>query len=204
LYTATAAAPETTEDRILAAAERSMERYGLRRVSMNDVAAEAGLSRGSVYRYFPDRDALVDAVLARTAERFVAASKAAVDRGRTLADQVAEGAVFIVRHRRDAELALHLDAERDTLLATLLTARSDYLLEQWVEFWLPRLEQAQARGEVRARLDRRQAAEWIVRMLFSFAVLPSVTVDLADDPAVRTFVTTHLVRGLAPQKGTRG
>ena len=50
-----------------------MARYGLR-VSMRDVAAEAGLSRGSVYRYFRDRDALVDAVLERTADRFVAAA----------------------------------------------------------------------------------------------------------------------------------
>ena len=79
----------TAPDRILDAAERCMARYGLR-VSMRDVAAEAGLSRGSVYRYYADRDALVAAVLARTAERFVAASATAVDSHDTLADQVAE------------------------------------------------------------------------------------------------------------------
>ena len=76
------------------------------------------------------------------------------------------------------------------------------LLERWIEFWLPRLADAAARGEVRPDLDHRQAAEWIVRLMLSFAVMPSVTVDLDDPDAVRTFVRNHLVRGLAPREGS--
>jgi len=186
-----------TEERILDAAERCMRRMGLRRVSMADVAARAGLSRGSVYRYFPDRGTLVDAVLERTAARFVAGSELAVDRLDTLDGQVGEAAVFIRQHRADDLLTLHLPAE-EGLFAALLTARMEHLLAQWVEFWLPRLAAAERRGEVRAGLDRRQAGEWIVRLLLTFALLPSVTVDLDDADGVRAFVRAHLVRGLAP------
>ena len=64
-----------TEERILDAAERCMGRLGLGRVSMTDVAAQAGVSRGSVYLHFGDRASLVDAVLARVATRFVASSE---------------------------------------------------------------------------------------------------------------------------------
>lgn len=185
-----------TEERILDAAEQCLRHLGLRRLSMGDVATQAGLSRGSVYRYFPDRRTLVDAVLERTAQRFVDASTVTVDRRRTLAGQVGEAAVFILAHRA-GDLTLRLPAEEESLFATLLTARIRGLVARWVEFWLPRIAEAERRGEVRPGIDRRQAAEWIVRLMLSFAVMPSATVDLDDPASVRQFVRNHLVRGLA-------
>jgi AcrR family transcriptional regulator len=188
---------QESEGRILDAAERCMARYGLR-VSMRDVAAEAGLSRGSVYRYYRDRDALVAAVLERTADRFVAAAARDVDTRCTLGDQVAEAAVFIRRHLGDEGLTLRLPGDRDSLLAATMSAGSTRLVARWDDFWLPRLAAARDRGEIRADLDHRQAAEWIVRLMLSFAVVPSVAVDLDDPDAVRAFVRNHLVRGFAP------
>ena len=62
-----------TPDRILDAAERCMNRYGLG-VSMRDVATEAGLSRGSLYRYFGDRETLVEATYRNETARLCAAA----------------------------------------------------------------------------------------------------------------------------------
>jgi len=187
----------TTQERILDAAEECIGRYGLRRVSMADVAARAGLSRGSVYLHFADRAALVDAVLGRVAVRFVASSEPAVRRRRTLAGQVAEAAVFIREHVGDELLTLHLQADDESLVATVLTAQIHRLVAQWVEFWIPFLIEAQNRGEVRADLDLARAGEWIVRLLLSFAVMPSVSVNLDNPDVVRAFVRDHLVAGLA-------
>src|ERR671927_571915 len=53
---------ESVADRraqILDAAERSFCRSGFHRTTMQDVAAEAGMSPGNLYRYFPSKDALV-------------------------------------------------------------------------------------------------------------------------------------------------
>ena len=186
----------STDARILESAERCVRRYGLRRLSMGDVARQAGLSRGSVYRYFPDRDALVDAVLERAAERFVESSHATVARRRTLAAQVAEAAVYIRAHLRDELVTLHLPAPEETLLATLLTARMQRLVERWIAFWRPFLADAEARGEVRAGLDHGAAGEWIVRILLSMAVMPSAVVSLDDPGALRAFVQSFVVRGL--------
>ena len=173
---------------ILEAAERCFQRLGLARVSMADVASAAQLSRGSVYRYFPDRRSLVEAVLERAAIRFVDDSRAEVDREPDLAGQVAAAAVFIVGRR---EPAMFPD---ESLFATLMSVQIRSLLERWVDFWVPRLADAERRGEVRPGLDRRQAAEWIVRLMLSFAVMPSVTVDLDDPHAVRSFVRDNLRR----------
>lgn len=174
-----------------------MSRLGLRRVSMTDVAVQAGVSRGSVYFHFGDRATLVDAVLARLATRFVAGSEAAVRSRRTLAGQVGEAAVFIRQHLGDELLTLRLPAEGDSLLATLLSAQDDRLLTQWIAFWLPFLEDAERRGEIRSGLDHRRASEWIVRIMLSFAVMPSVTFDIDDPKAIRSFVHDHLIAGLA-------
>src|SRR3712207_9183 len=45
--------------RILDAAERCFVRAGFHRTTMQDVAAEAGMSPGNLYRYFPSKDAIV-------------------------------------------------------------------------------------------------------------------------------------------------
>jgi AcrR family transcriptional regulator len=65
-------APPTLRDRvasaILEAAASVLARPGGEQASMNDVAVAAGLARATVYRYFPNRQALLDE-LARLAVR---------------------------------------------------------------------------------------------------------------------------------------
>ena len=38
-------------------------RYGIRSVSMDDIAAHLGMSKKTIYQYFADKDELVDAVV---------------------------------------------------------------------------------------------------------------------------------------------
>ena len=183
-----------TAARILDAAEHCMGRHGLR-VSMNDVAVQAGLSRRTVYHHYPNRDALVGAVLERTVAAFVAAVAPHVDRQPTLADQVAEAAVQITQHRADVDFTLRLPQRSDSLLATVLVLHLDHLLEALVDFWVVRLETAAERGDLAPELDIREVGEWIVRLTFSFALMPPVVIDLGDEAAIRAFIRTHL-RGI--------
>ena len=57
-----------TPERILEAAEDVLRRYGPAKATVVDVARELGVSHGSVYRHFPSKAALRDAV----AERWLA------------------------------------------------------------------------------------------------------------------------------------
>lgn len=53
-------APEADRrTRILAAAERAFARHGFHGASMQHVAAEAQMSAGNLYRYFPSKEAIV-------------------------------------------------------------------------------------------------------------------------------------------------
>jgi AcrR family transcriptional regulator len=56
-------------DRVVQAAERVLQDVDYQRASTNRIAAAAGVSPGSVYQYFADKDEIVEAVLERLAGR---------------------------------------------------------------------------------------------------------------------------------------
>lgn len=60
------------ERRITGAAIRLFHRHGFRKVTMSDVAAEAGMSRPSLYASFPNKEAIFAALLAEHASRHAA------------------------------------------------------------------------------------------------------------------------------------
>jgi AcrR family transcriptional regulator len=75
------AEPALTSAQILDAAEDVLRRYGPAKATVVDVARALGVSHGSVYRHFPSKAALRDAVAERWLERLSAPlEKVAVSR----------------------------------------------------------------------------------------------------------------------------
>lgn len=65
-------------DRILDAARRLVLSVGARKLALSDVAALAGVSRPTIYRYFGSREDLIDALGKRERRRFDAALEQAM------------------------------------------------------------------------------------------------------------------------------
>jgi TetR/AcrR family transcriptional regulator, transcriptional repressor for nem operon len=63
--------PEARRDELLDAAQRLFTRDGLAQTSVADIAAEAGVAKGSVYRYFDSKEALLSALKDRFFERMM-------------------------------------------------------------------------------------------------------------------------------------
>jgi AcrR family transcriptional regulator len=59
--------PPDTADVIVEGAMRALARHGTSRVSMTDICREARVSRGTLYRYFSNREDVLDAVNRRIA-----------------------------------------------------------------------------------------------------------------------------------------
>src|ERR1700722_9870797 len=59
-----------TEERILPAGLGLIGRRGVRRLGMREIAEVAGVSRGTLYRYFPSKDHVLAAAAAYDAQRF--------------------------------------------------------------------------------------------------------------------------------------
>jgi AcrR family transcriptional regulator len=100
-----------TRAALLDAAEVSLEQVGSGKPLMNDVARRAGFSRPTLYRHFPDRDALIRGVRTRRSELIARRARRHIARQRTWEDKVVEGMLFLVEHgRADA----HLPADPET------------------------------------------------------------------------------------------
>lgn len=69
---------ERNRARILAAASEVFAERGLD-VSLDDIAAHAGVGVGTVYRRFPDKDALIDALFEDKIDRAVALADASLE-----------------------------------------------------------------------------------------------------------------------------
>src|SRR3954463_5370527 len=98
---ADAADPDGTGERILDAAVEHAEDYGMRRFTMDDIAQRVGLSRVTIYRYFPKKDRLVEAVLLREMNKFLRAVDGAVAPSETLEERLVDGFVFALTYLRN-------------------------------------------------------------------------------------------------------
>ena len=64
-----------TEERILTAGLALIGRRGVRRLGMREIAETAGVSRGTLYRYFPSKDHVLAAAAAYDGQRFTDGSR---------------------------------------------------------------------------------------------------------------------------------
>jgi AcrR family transcriptional regulator len=67
---------EKTRRRIMAHAERVFRERGIRKVTVEELCADLGMSKRTFYRHFPDREALVVAIIA---QRVADSSPAIID-----------------------------------------------------------------------------------------------------------------------------
>jgi AcrR family transcriptional regulator len=93
---------QRNRERILEVAKEAFTRFGAE-ASLDDVAKQAGVGAGTLYRHFPTRDALIEAVYRSEVEKLAAAeSKFAGNPvpGRSVASL---DAVVRRPHRREAD-----------------------------------------------------------------------------------------------------
>ena len=180
---------------LLTAATDTLRHLGPRRFSLTAVAEAAGVSRGTVHNLLGTRDNAIAAALNELASGFIATMAVEVAKEGTLADQAAGVAVLICAHRQRS-----LSTSRginQSILVLLLEHGGDELMRRSIELWKPLVKAAQRSGEVGADIDPVRASEWIVRMLFSFELIPPISVNLDNPRAVRRFVSDHMITGLS-------
>ena len=170
--------------RVLDAAYAVICRLGAQRMTMDQVAREAGIARITVYRRFATKDDLVDQVVTREFRRYFEQFRADVARGGTVAERVVIGFVSSLRSMRGNPLiAEMMTGEREVLLQSLLAERTT--LEVVRAFVADQLRREQASGGLAGEVDVDFAAELMVRISTSFLVTPSDLIDVEDEAALR-------------------
>jgi AcrR family transcriptional regulator len=113
-----------TPARILDATFRALQDFGLSRLTVEDVAQRAGLSRQTVYRYFPSRDHLMIALVSREEERMLDGVRAAFLAHDDLETAVARSTTFVLELAREHPLLDRLLASDQQAFLPYVTTRA--------------------------------------------------------------------------------
>jgi AcrR family transcriptional regulator len=183
-----------TRELIIEAAYECFRGRGLQKTTIVDIAKTANVSRSTVYEYFSDRGAILEACAEQASEQFYREMSIAMDQGRTLEEKLSRAGVFVTQARQAIASGKLFDEDAISLL---LTKDAAVLLRECVDFFAPYLSAAKLTGEVRKDLDVRAAGEWFARILFSLYSTPSSTLDMGNPEVVAEFVRAHVVRGFA-------
>lgn len=158
-----------TEERILEAALRLIGRRGVKRLGMQEISEAAGVSRGTLYRYFPSKDHVVAAAADYDERRFTdgldQALATADDPGQRIRTFLAYAFAFIRTHPARSLFESEPEYVMSYLLDHLPALRGSLVDQLGAE-----LDAVPA--VVRGDLSRDELADLIVRLFASSWIIP--------------------------------
>jgi AcrR family transcriptional regulator len=182
---------DTMSARILDAAVQLVAASGLRHLTMDDVAERAGVGRMTVYRRFGDRDRLIDALTVRESRRCLAEIDATVDPGAPVDEQVAQGLMTSLRLIRDHPVLDRFARLEPGTALEALNQDGGAIFAISRAFVAARVRDAKRRGIV-GDVDPDHVAELLIRIGFSFLLMPATALPTDDDRAIRAFARERI------------
>jgi AcrR family transcriptional regulator len=188
--------PDELTTRILRATLEQAELVGVRRTTMEDVARRAGVGRATLYRRFPTKAALIDALVLAEARRFMDGSARVHARTDNVEDSLVYGTVFTVTFLREHSLLRKLlRTEPETILPSLTVdagAILDFATDYSAALLRTDIYGAGATTEAQER-HLRTVAELQTRLTLSFIVTPHTRINLANIDETRAYVRDYLM-----------
>jgi AcrR family transcriptional regulator len=156
LVTGQAGAAVGPRDRILDAAERLLGRFGYRKMTVDDIAAEAGIGKGTVYLSFPSKEEVVLSTVDRIVERVCTAMEEAAAREEPAAERLRAmlRARVLVRFEAVAAYSASLNDLLGRIRAALLARRVQHF-EREIGVLARVIAGGQREGELAAGAPRR-------------------------------------------------
>ena len=184
---------ELAVDRILEAAREVFARDGIRGARMGKIAEAAGCARATLYRYFPNKEALLHAYMVRVARDFDAVLERQLRDLRSLGDRLVEAVAVSVQLIQEREDVAPFFNEEGLGLTAQLTSGAAAMRQELVR----RIERESSSdricGTLRAEVSAEDAAEWVTRMILSFSLLPP---EARSEASLRKYLRKMLLPAL--------
>jgi TetR/AcrR family transcriptional regulator len=178
----------SVEDTILDTARSVFETYGVRRANIEDVAARAGVSRSTIYRRFPTKDELFEAVVRREAALFFTTLDQATT-GCSPQEAVVEAFTLGVRLIGDSPLYSRI-AESEPELFGMFSRSDVFPIGQFADGIAHTLRRC---GVGIPDADLANIADILLRVAVGIIVFPTDRLDTSDQAAVRAYAARYLV-----------
>jgi AcrR family transcriptional regulator len=148
---------EARRNQILDAAWGCFAQHGYHQTTMQDIATDAGISAGAIYRYYASKEAVLAAITERNTERYaelLADIRSEAKEPMDVLDAIGqtmlatfEDPMFEMNTRLDIEI------RPETLRNDVLRERSRQQLEFWRKALVVLLQEARDKGELRKDID---------------------------------------------------
>jgi AcrR family transcriptional regulator len=180
-------------EHIAEAAERAFVRHGFHAATMQQVAEEAGMSAGNLYRYFPSKEALVEGICLFDQRERGGAFHALAHSGDllgTLEAMLRDNVLNKPRHKTVLFLEIAAEAARNPRIAEMMRANDVEVIEGLAGL----VEVAKAQGQAAPELD----AHFAARLMFTYVggLFRRRALDENFDVEAEVAMTTALTRAL--------
>ncbi|MEW5811861.1 MAG: TetR/AcrR family transcriptional regulator [Actinomycetota bacterium] len=193
---------EQAKQVLLDSAEHLFATRGYRTTSMEAIARHAGLSRGSVYRQFATRDALVAALIERVTQRHTERILARLPDGVDLLTIIVESMVMVATELIHDPLLATISDQTDDRTVAFMLANNPTLL-QMVESTIVAMMSDEDSGQLRPGLDPREVAQYLIAT--NISMLLGLIPGVEDPDTARRYITVFVLPALVadpPQPGT--
>ncbi|KTE33748.1 MULTISPECIES: TetR/AcrR family transcriptional regulator [unclassified Sphingopyxis] len=182
----------STQERILRAAYDCFEQYGIGKTTIENIASRAKVSRPTVYKYYPSKDAILDEISVRETWRVNSEVRRRLVRSDDFADFLSDTLLLVIRLANE-NVYIRRMVESIEYQESVISPGS--LMQQLQRTWWSNLfEQARARGEIAADLENDEIIYWLGRaqsMLMLQVASPAI-----DDAEKRRFIRRFIVQPL--------
>ena len=188
---------KSVRERLIDAAEGCLRAKGIRATTVSEVAEAAGVSRGWLYRHYPDKASLLGAAIVRLNEAFWGESNRTLSAISGFEEQLAVGVrLGPSAYETPGALVMQLRRDEPEEFAACAGAGVQGLVPDLGRFWKPYLEAARDRGEIHPETELDEAAEWVARVQISLGTVPGDTLDPDDHDAVRRHMRRYVLPAL--------
>jgi AcrR family transcriptional regulator len=193
---------DASSERVLDAALALVAASGARNLTMDDVAARAGVGRMTVYRRFGGRQQLLDVLAVRECRRCLAQISAALDPAKPIDERATELFVATLRVIREHPMLARLARVEPEALLHELNRDSSAVFRLVRDFLVAQIHSAQMAGELPDG-DPAALAEIAVRLGASFVLIPDSAIVSHDEQQTRETVRMLLAPVLISWRGQR-
>jgi AcrR family transcriptional regulator len=184
---------EQSQEAFLDAAERLFATRGHRASTMEMIAREAGYSRGSIYRHFPTRERLVEALVQRTTQRHMAGIIERVPEGAGPVEFLVESLVIVATELIDDPLLKTISDQTDERTVAHMLANNTGLA-QLVEAAMEEMLKQDGGEHFRRGVRPKDLAQFLIST--NITMLLGVIPGIEDPETARRYIDTFVLPAL--------
>ncbi|WP_285641142.1 TetR/AcrR family transcriptional regulator [Pseudomonas sp. NBRC 100443] len=186
--------PEQSINRILESTLDAISRQGLTHLSMSDIGRISGVARGTLYRYFPTKEAVLEGIAQRVRQRFVEGLEGVCEDGQAPYERLSAVLNFLADYSREAK-GDHMMKVEPLFVLEFLARQLPYYSEQVSKALKPLF--AEVRQQTGQTIDPLIWSNLLLRVNISIFLLPPPD-DSAENFKALLASTAFAMLGVTP------